>query len=185
MEKHIDSKGIYKDCKTLEIDKPSKKPKILSIFLSKPGTLNTQQQTLVQALTAILAKEDVTVDTVEREDYPGFGAVSEVRRVMNGCAGVVVLAFRQLEVHYGTWRNGTEEARNIENTALPSAWNHVEAGMAAMAGLPVLFVVEQGVEGGPFELEDIDHIVAHLDLNRPDYQRLGDMVRTWCNSVRE
>ncbi|NIR45735.1 MAG: hypothetical protein GWN08_16250, partial [Gemmatimonadetes bacterium] len=164
LSKHIGSDGTYTDEGRFEPAVEPTAPDRLRIFLSKPGTLSVTQRQLVDELGTLLAQEDVDISTVEREDYPGFGAVSEVRRVMTGCSGAVILGFRELEIRDAVWRLGTEEARDLEGIALPTAWNHVEAGMAAMAGLPILVLAEQGVVGGLFELEDVEHIVMNLDL---------------------
>jgi len=158
------------------------KPKV---FISKPGTLNVLQQEMVREVIGILAEENIGVATVERADYPRVGATSEVRRVLGGCSGAVIIGFRQLEVAAGTWRSGTAEAKSVENVALATTWNHVEAGMAAMAGLPMLFFLEHGVVGGLFELGDVAHCVTTLDLSRRDHEEIRRSIEAWAHSVRE
>ena len=155
------------------------------VFISKPGTLNVPQEEMVREVLRILAEEHIDAATVERRDYPGVGAISEVRRVLSGCSGAVIMGFRQLEVSKGTWRSGTAEATSVENVALPTTWNHVEAGMAAMVGLPMLFLLEDGVAGGLFELGDVAHRVTTLHLSRHNHDELRRSVEAWAHSVRE
>jgi uncharacterized protein YjbI with pentapeptide repeats len=155
------------------------------IFISKPGTLNVGQQELLRQVTSVLEEESVGVATVERRDYPAVGAISEVRRVLSGCSGVLVLGFRQLEVGKALWRSGTGEAAEMQDVALPTTWNHVEAGMAAMAGLPALFLIERRVIGGLFELGDVGHVVADIDVSSPDHELIRNAISGWCHSVRE
>jgi len=102
-----------------------------------------------------------------------------------GCSGALIVGFRQLEVAKGTWRSGTEEAKSVEDVALPTAWNHVEAGMAAMAGLPMLFLVERGVIGGLFELGDVGHSVTAIDLSKPNHEEVRRSIAAWAHSVRD
>ena len=156
-----------------------------TVFISKPGTLNVLQQELVRQVIGILADEDIDATTVERGNYPSVGAMSEVRRVLRGCSGALIIGFRQLEVARGTWRSGTQEARTVEDVALPTAWNHVEAGMAAMAGLPMLFLVEHGVIGGLFELGDVGHCVTAIDLLKPSHDDIRRSITAWAHSVRD
>jgi len=160
----------------------ARRPKV---FVSKPGTLNVLQLELVRNIAAILSEEDIDATTVERGDYPNVGALSEVRRVLIGCSGALIVGFRQLEVTTGTWRSGTQEAKSLEGVALPTAWNHVEAGMAAMAGLPMLFLVERGVIGGLFELGDVGHSVIAMDLSKPNHDEIRRSIVAWAHSVRE
>src|ERR1051325_4804934 len=161
---HIGEDGTYCGPDSWPPVAPAPVARRPKVFISKPGTLNVLQQELVRQVVGILADEDIDATTVERGNYPNVGAMSEVRRVLRGCSGAVIIAFRQLEVAKGTWRSGTEETRSVEDVALPTAWNHVEAGMAAMAGLPMLFLVERGVIGGLFELGDVGHSVTAIDL---------------------
>jgi hypothetical protein len=153
-----------------------------NVFISKPGTLNVLQQEFVRQVVGTLADEDIDATTVERGNYPNVGAMSEVRRVLMGCSGALIVGFRQLEVAKGTWRSGTEEARSVEDIALPTAWNHVEAGMAAMAGLPMLFLVERG---GLFELGDVGQSAVTIDLLKPNHDEVRRSITAWAHSVRD
>lgn len=161
---------------------PSETPRV---FISKPGTLTVPQQEMVREVVRLLAEQHIDAVTVERRNYPGVGAISEVRRVLSGCSGAVIMGFRQLEVSKGTWRRGTAEAKSVEDVALPTTWNHVEAGMAAMAGLPMLFFLEDGVLGGLFELGDVAHHVTTLDLSRRNHDEIRGSIEAWAHSVRE
>jgi Pentapeptide repeats (8 copies) len=181
----IDGTGIYQGPEVFAASTQSRAADRPQIFLSKPGTLSVLQQEFVRQVTSLLDAEQLDVATVDRSDYPNVGAVSEVRRVLSACSGVLVLGFRQLEVSKGTWRAGTEEAREVEHVALPTTWNHVEAGMAAMAGLPTLFLVERGVIDGVFALGDVGHLITDVDLARPNHPEIRRHVAAWCNSVRE
>ena len=183
--KELDENGIYKGPDVFSEPTQSPAAERPKVFMSRPGTLNHLQRELVRQVTGILSEEEVDVATVDRNDYPNVGAIAEVRRLMSGCSGAIVIGFRQLEVSKGVWRGGTEEARDVEGVALPTTWNHVEAGMAAMAGLPMLFLVERGVIGGLFELGDVGHLVADVDLAKPNHQEIHRCIAAWCNSVRE
>lgn len=182
---HIGEDGTYCGpdiCPATAAAPVAERPKV---FISKPGTLNVLQQELVRQVVGILADEDIDATTVERGNYPNVGAMSEVRRVLMGCSGALIIGFRQLEVAKGTWRSGTEEAKSVEDVALPTAWNHVEAGMAAMAGLPMLFLVERGVIGGLFELGDVGHCVTAIDLSKPSHDEIRRSITAWAHSVRD
>ncbi|RZT93869.1 pentapeptide repeat-containing protein [Rivibacter subsaxonicus] len=181
----VDKTGVYNGPEVFEASTQSRAADRPQIFLSKPGTLSVLQQEFVRQVTTFLDAEQIDVATVDRSDYPNVGAVSEVRRVLSGCSGALVLGFRQLEVSKGVWRAGTEEAREVEHVALPTTWNHVEAGMAAMAGLPTLFLVERGVIDGVFALGDVGHVITDVDLARPNHPEIRRRVAAWCNSVRE
>jgi len=39
---------------------------------------------------------------LDRFDYPTFGSISEVRRMMSGCAGAIILGFIDIKIANGT-----------------------------------------------------------------------------------
>src|SRR5215831_8357203 len=181
----IDTDGKYCGPERFPSESGSASPERPKVFISRPGTLSVLQQELVREVAWILDKENIDATTVERGEYPNVGAISEIRRVLMGCSGALIIGFRQLEVTKGMWRSGTEEAKSIEDVALPTTWNLVEAGMAAMAGLPMLMLVERGVIGGLFELGGVGHSVAMLDLSKPDHDEIRRSIEMWAHSVRE
>jgi hypothetical protein len=182
---HIDDDSRYRGPDRLPPKAQIRYDARTQVFVSKPGTLNLTQQELLRQVEALLAAENIELATVERKDYPSVGAVSEVRRVLSGCSGALILGFRQLEVSKGIWRGGTEEAKELQDVALPTSWNHLEAGMAAMVGLPILFLIERGVVGGLFELGDVGHVVANVDLAKLNQVQVRESIALWCHSVRE
>jgi hypothetical protein len=57
--------------------------------------------------------------------------------------------------------------------------------MAAMAGLPMLFLVERGVIGGLFELGDVGHSVTAIDLLKPSNDEIRRSITAWAHAVRD
>lgn len=156
------------------------------VFLSKPGILDERQRHLVDQIRRMVEEQGLTCQTIERSDYPKFGQIAEVRRLMGGCAGAVILGMRQLDVRDGTWRLDTAEEAPVSNIRLPTPWNQIEAGMAAMRGLPILLVAEVGVTGGILDLGGSDGFLYRLDLDGGAPSRTGgEPFACWCAAVRE
>lgn len=164
---------------------PQKPP--VRIFLSRPGTLNDQQSLLVATFKAALETEGMILETLERADYPRSGMLSEVRKRIKGCAGAVILGFRQLEVSKGVWRSGTPEEREVAGVRVATPWSQIEAGMAAMNGLPVLLVRESGVVDGIFDLSARDPLLHCLDFDSGTREPLPHRpaFRDWAAAARE
>jgi hypothetical protein len=133
----------------------------------------------------MLDEQEMMYDTIERNEYPKFGVIAEVRRLMGGCAGAVIFGVSQLDVREGIWRSNTPEESRVADVKLPTPWNQIEAGMAVMRGLPVLLVCQPGVTGGILDLGGGDDLVFGLDpgeaaSGRPD----GEVFANWCAAVR-
>jgi len=156
------------------------------VFLSKPGMLDDRQRQLVDLVRRMLDEQEMTCQTIERSEYPKFGLIAEVRRLMSGCAGAVIFGLSQLDVRDGTWRLNTAEEAPVVNVKLPTPWNQIEAGMAAMRGLPVLLVSQPGVTGGILDLGGSDDLIFRLDPGEAASARPGgEPFASWCAAVRE
>jgi hypothetical protein len=125
----------------------------------------------------------MTVNTLERADYaPTSGSLAEVKRRISGCAGAVILGFRDITIKNGSWRDGTAEETSLDGCYFSSAWSHIEAGMAIMMGLPVLLVSEGNIRGGLFDLPASEFAVYRAD---PNEIRKSTDFADWCRGVRE
>ena len=118
--------------------------------------------------------------------YAAAGAVAEVRRVMSGCAGVVVVAVPDFLVRDGAWRPATPQARQMSGEGLTTPWTNLELGIATGLGLPVLLAIADGVNPEAFDYSvDEPHIhpvaLAADHLSRAFRQPFDD----WSGAVRE
>jgi uncharacterized protein YjbI with pentapeptide repeats len=182
----LDEDGMYpNDDQPFEADPDSQGATAIRVFLSKPGVLDDQQRQFVDHIRSMIKGEDMVSETLERSEYPRFGTLAEVRRLMSGCAGAIIFGFRELNVLDGVWRSGTAEEKKVRDVQLPTPWNQIEAGMAAMRGLPILLVCQHGVTSGVFDLDDSDYVYR---VKLPADERshaLQKRFADWCATVRE
>jgi len=110
--------------------------------------MSSHQQTLFEQLVAEVERSGLGIRVLDRADFVEFGVMGEIRRTISEAAGCIVLGFSQLEIEKGKWRDSP-----IENEYEATPWNQVEAGMAAMRGIPILIVCSsQLCEGGETSL---------------------------------
>ena len=72
---------------------------------------------------------------------------------------MVVFGFKQTHVIEGYYRPGTEVTKHWTDKWLPSPWNEIEVGMAAMKDIPVLILKEKGINTGIF-----DSVLSETDI---------------------
>lgn len=181
----LDERWVYNDKNPFQ--QPSRTGESTPrVFISKPGCLDLRQRELLVALQAKLAEEGLVPQVLERIDYPQFGAIGEVQRMMNDCSGAVIFGFKQLEIRDGLWRSGTPEEKQLKNSYHSTPWNQIEAGMAVTLGLPIFLLCQQGVEGGVFDVATTEHQVYHVfaeaDWTTP---AVLNLFTSWCADVRE
>lgn len=182
----LDEKGVYKDIEPFEPPTAMSEVTETRVFISKPGFLNYQQQQYLNALLTRLEAEGINPQTLERTDYPQFGAIGEVQRLMSDCAGAVIVGFQQLEVRDGLWRPSTPEEKEVKDQYFPTPWNQIEAGMAMMLGLPILVLCQPGVNGGIFDMSAGEHQVYRVPVDE-DWKAPSTLnsLTDWCSDVRE
>lgn len=133
-----------------------------------------------------LRQNGLVPKSLDRPDYPQFGAVGEVRRLLRGCKGAMIFGFPELTISSGTWRFGTPEQTKLKNFALPTAWVQIEAGMAAMAGLPVLLIHEDDLKVGVFGLGENDAGFYRAQVTDDgDNPTFNKTFSNWVADVRE
>ena len=182
----LDEFGVYQDTEPFQPPLRPTEATRIHVFISKPGTLNYEQEQLIASFLSRLEMEGIIPRTLERPDYPRFGAIAEVRRLMSHCAGAIIFGFRELEVRDGIWRPGTAEEEHVQGVHFSTAWNQIEAGMAVMLGLPVFVVCPRGVGGGIFDVASSDYQVyrVFLDEDQKSTEFLNSF-EDWCAAVRD
>lgn len=177
---HIDAQGRW-SAEPVAADKTAAQAKgaPLRIFLSRPAQMRAQGMGMLELLKQQLGRlGDIEFVELPRNDYPTFGALSEVRKLVSGCAGVVVLGLGELEIAQGTWRAGTSDERAVQGVMWPSPWSQIEAGIAIGLDLPVLLLAAQPLDTGVFAPDADGHFIFRLnnaaDLASGAAQRLLD-----------
>jgi len=151
----------------------------LRIFLSRPALMRTQAGAMLESMRQQIGRVGpIEFLELARSDYPTFGALSEVRRLVSGCAGMVVCGLGELEIAQGTWRAGTSDERTMQGAVWPSPWSQIEAGIAIGMGMPVLLLASPPMETGIFATDADGHFIFRIgqagDLTSGAAQRTLD-----------
>lgn len=185
-EDKLDDKGIYQDKNPFQPPQTPSQNAKTAVFVSKPGCLNPLQKQKLDSLKLKLESQGIIAQTLERENYPSFGAVGEVRRVVGGCVGAIIFGFSELRVLNGTWRANTPEEKSINDLNLPTPWTQIEAGIAIMAGIPLLVVYQKGINDGIFGLGANENGIYQICMDEDwDSMKSANAFSNWSADVRE
>lgn len=155
------------------------------VFVSRPAALTSAQQALDSAWSGGITGLGFIRTGVIRSEYDA-PPWQQLRAAVRDAHGVVVLGFRQLLVKSGWQRPGTPEARPAAGW-YASPWNHLEAGLAIMAELPVLVAVEAPVSGGLFSSHVWGDHVYGVDIgvwSRGVDAAAESSIAAWSRAVR-
>src|SRR5215203_592458 len=102
----------------------------IPVFVSCPSALSKAQVASRRVIIRELEKLELEPRALGRSDYPTMLPLKEVAVIAQHCSGAVILGFEQFHTTKGTWKRGSKESRTQKGELiLPTAWNHLEAGI--------------------------------------------------------
>lgn len=144
-----------------------------AIFFSMPGNMSKEDELIVLAYREYLMKIGFEVVYYNRDTYPRFGQLTQIKSAIEKCAAMIAFGTKQTLIKEGTYRPGMDGERHIEGEWISTPWNEMEVGMATMIGLPILLVKDSEIEEGIFDdviseafIFKIPAIVDMKELNR-------------------
>ena len=152
------------------------------VFLSVSNRLPTDKAAWVITVEAELRSLGVEIARVLPGEYSPTEPLGRVRREIETCQGVVVLALAE----YATPPGGSQDvAADVPGeNRYSTVWNQIEAGIAVGMGRPVL-VLKDDSKGGVLELPAHEGELEMVALR--DWLGLNsgrDRLRTWCEQLQ-
>ena len=117
----------------------------MNVFVSVGSTSSPDQEAFVRAVEERLRAEGLVPQTVGRNVFSAGTPFSAVTKLMESCAGVVVIALERLYIENGAERRGGPSHAPIGSMKIATPWNQIEATMGYVRKLPLLVLVEEGV----------------------------------------
>ena len=154
------------------------------VFISRPTAINNVQTNFCGNLEAALRIRGLKLRSLGTTDYSNKAPLLGVRQLLNNCEGVIILGLKQIFVKDCIEKDGTTKKKERKEFYLPTAWNHLEGGIAFGLNLPLLILCEEGVEGGIFDQGVTDKFIHHIRLsldNKDDSQVLLSIQRYFAS----
>lgn len=141
----------------------------INIFVSRPNSLNVNQEKTMHRLEKILEDRGMRARTIGETDFTNDSPMRAVEQLMRLCSGAVILGFPQTIIQKGISKPGTDNEQPIINKLLPTPWNHIESSMAFMLDLPSLVIRNQGIEGGIFDNGTTGQYIHTFQLDNEEW----------------
>ena len=136
------------------------------IFLSVGRTSTKEQEDFVKAVEDFLQNHGLIPQTLGRTFFSSMQPLKAVDDLMRQCYGVVIVAFERIQIEAGIEKRGSPEEHRLENTALPTVWNQIEAAMAYTLGHPLLVIIESGLRSEGLLERGYDWYVNWVNLSK-------------------
>lgn len=152
------------------------------VFVSRPTWVAPSFVPGLEGFLGFLSSIGLQPRTLGTTDFASRAPLDEVIRLMERCAGAVILGYPQIIATAGTFKDSPLSAALV----LPTEWNHIEAGLAHARGLPLLVIHHRGVRRGIFDRGAISNYIYELDLEDkawPLSVAVRGAVETWKRDV--
>lgn len=155
------------------------------VFLSVGGGRNEAQEVFVARIKEFMGKQGLAATTVDEYSSTNKQPFRDVEHRMSRCYGAVVLAFERTHVEAGVSRRGAPLQAALKDVSLPPVWNHIEAAMAHTRRLPLLVLLERGLQQEGMLEEKYDWRVKSVDVreNIVDDRDFLGMFEDWRSTV--
>ena len=165
----------------------AKRGKPVSVFVSRPTTLNRRQELFIEKLEKVLSNYGLKPRTLGLTDsQKADGGMYDVIELMRDCSGALVLGFSQIQVDNVTFKGGTKRISKKKQCEFVTPWNHMEACMAFAERLPLLIIKEEKVwSDGVFDKSCLRLVPQTTDLEPAwlDDQRFRNAMDGWVEQI--
>ena len=155
------------------------------VFLSVGGGRTEDQEAFVNSIKDYFRSRGLQAQTVDEYGSTNRQPLKDVEYRMKRCYGAVVIAFERTRIGVGVSRPGVKPPKELKDVRLPPVWNQIEAAMAYTRGLPLLVLIENGLQEEGMLESRYDWRVKQVNLREPivnDPEFVG-MFEDWRENV--
>lgn len=154
----------------------------MDIFISCPNWVDEAFRRGLDIFLSRLRDLGFQPRTLGTTDYPIKAPLDGVIEIMKKCKGAIILGYPQIFINSGSIKEKTLESA----IALPTEWNHIEAGLAYSMKLPLLVIHHIGINRGIFDRGALNSFLFSKDLTNPAWPNEEDIngaLRSWRDEV--
>ncbi len=156
------------------------------VFISSGAVYTDQQRLFMKSFDDFMLLNNCIPRRIGHVE-PGDKPIFVVRKTLKNCDGAVIIAFTRLKIGQCTEFPNSSREKTIDVIRVPTIWNQLEGGIAYGLDIPLLILVEigldrQGILGDGSEWLPLEIELAAAAL---EDQSFRDVFRKWKESVNE
>lgn len=159
----------------------------MNVFISTGRPHTEKQEKFITAVEDLLRQDHFVPQTVGRNIYSIKQPVRSVCDYIRDSHGAVIIAFERIRVHKGAEKPGSAHEEKLRDISLPTVWNQLEAAMAYANDLPILTLVERGLERQGMLSDRVEWYAQEI-LLEPETLQSDEFIGVysdWKNLVRK
>lgn len=157
---------------------------VKSVFVSRPTWVPEPFVAGLRSFIKSIEGYGLVPKTLGVSDYPHESPLDEVIRLMTECSGAVILGYPQVWIQRGIVKE--TPITPLDDMALPTEWNHIEAGLAYALKRPLLLIHHLTVSRGIFARGAMNTFNYSVDLSDASWshqERIQGAVKSWADHV--
>ena len=149
------------------------------VFISAGTVATPTQQQAIEIVASCLEDAGLSPRRMGINEWSHDQPLRAIRKVIQECDGIVVIAFERLRFPIGIEHTKQGE-KSLTDRRLPTVWNHIEAAIGYANDLPLLVIAENGLwEQGLLE-SMYDWNVYWTDFAPTDFR--SEKFKGWLQS---
>ncbi len=157
------------------------------VFISIGSACSPLHSEAAEAIFRVLETAGFSPRQMDKTEWSVEQPLSAIKRVIDECEGVVVVAFSRYHFASGTERKKGGGDQPLHDVRLPTVWNQIEAALGYARGLPLFVIAEDGLlESGLLEGR-YDWKVCWTDFKRDWFQskEFVGYLKSWRQLIVE
>ncbi|MGV3598249.1 MAG: hypothetical protein ACO1PI_10305 [Bacteroidota bacterium] len=157
---------------------------MINVFVSHPTPFNKHQEGFLNLIHEELKKYDLNPTNLGKSNWSFKSPLQPIKELMGTCKAAVIIGMERHHSYIGYEKNSKEIIHKFTSTP----WNHIEAGMAYQAGLPLLILKEHKIyPEGILDPLISEYFVFEFD-EKKHYKLLPNEIiegiKSWANFIR-
>jgi len=155
-----------------------------NVFISSGVAFTNTQELFMQFLENLISHNDLCPLKIGHA-HPSDRPISMVKRVLGTCDGAIIVAFTRFEIKKGIEFPESKREKSIDGIRLPTTWNQLEGGMAYALEIPVLILMEKGLDRQGILGDVGEEALLEIELSAStlEKQAFRDVFWTWRELV--
>lgn len=163
-----------------------------NIFLSVAWPFTKKQAHFMDQVQWYFRGKGYLLNKVEIQRNNQNSTIKEVLNTMVKCDGMIVIAFKRMEIKNGIIRPNCDldkgskyykSSEIITSKFRTSDWCNIEIGMAFGMKLPILIFLDDSIMGQEIYVDEGIQII-HFNLDKQEYDLKSRLSKEWLEKVK-
>ncbi len=135
------------------------------VFISIGTPYAEPQSKFLDALIELLREFEIEPRAVNKTDFLTANPLKEISRIMRECDAAIIVAYERTYFSSGIEKRQSAQEKELKAVRYTTPWNQIEAAMAVALGLPIIVMIETGLQEEGLLEDKYDWYIERLPIS--------------------